>query len=231
MPLLSTRGSLSSRGFGQFTGGRPRTLVTYTFPAGSSVFTVPATTSILISAVGAGADGSPAVNEIRTNGYANIAQIALGQPWQVGTVALTYDQLKAQRDVVLNAMQGGGVTYFTKTTNFSTPNNLCIVYTTPNNTEDVVAGTVVRTTVGESLTGPIVYNSTGANLGFSYGARYSYRYVAGATTGAATTGFGLTFPGGSGGASSTTTFSNVAVVPNQTYVIQNNKSLTITYIA
>jgi hypothetical protein len=49
--------------------------------------------------------------------------------------------------------------------------------------------------------------------------------------GVATTGFGLTFPGGTTitPAAPTTTFTNVAVIPGTTYTISNSGSLTITY--
>lgn len=51
------------------------------------------------------------------------------------------------------------------------------------------------------------------------------------TTGASTTGFGKTFPGGTGGAASTTIFSNVTVTPGANYslVIPSGGSLTVTY--
>lgn len=52
-----------------------------------------------------------------------------------------------------------------------------------------------------------------------------------ATTGASTTGFGKTFPGGLGGAANTTTFNSVTVTENTSYpiVVPTGGSLTITY--
>lgn len=52
-----------------------------------------------------------------------------------------------------------------------------------------------------------------------------------ATTGASTTGFGKTFPGGSGGAASLTNFANVPVTPGASYaiVVPAGGTLTITY--
>lgn len=52
-----------------------------------------------------------------------------------------------------------------------------------------------------------------------------------ATTGAATTGFNKTFPGGAGGAASLTSFTNVAVIPGSSYsvVVPSGGTLTITY--
>lgn len=52
-----------------------------------------------------------------------------------------------------------------------------------------------------------------------------------ATTGASTTGFGQTFVGGTGGAATTSTVSNVAVTPGASYTlsIPSGGSITITY--
>jgi hypothetical protein len=51
------------------------------------------------------------------------------------------------------------------------------------------------------------------------------------TTGASTTAFGKTFPGGTGGAASTTTFSNIAVTPGGSYsiVVPSGGLITFTY--
>lgn len=231
MPLLTTRGGLSARGFGELNGGRPRTLQTYTFPAGSSVFTVPATTNTLVSAVGAGADGSPASSGTYRgsfwvtylNGDGNLTN---------GTISLTYEDCKAQQQAVYNAMLAlpdNAQMYYTRQRYLVGPNNKCIVYTAQDSTSPIVKGSVVLDTSFYYLTGPVNFVPSG--LGFGYYISHETRYDNPATTGASTTGFGLTFPGGNGGASSTTTFNNVAVTPNQTYVITNNKSLTITYYA
>lgn len=50
-------------------------------------------------------------------------------------------------------------------------------------------------------------------------------------TGASTTAFGKTFPGGTGGPATTTTFSNIAVTPGASYsiVVPSGGSITITY--
>jgi hypothetical protein len=51
------------------------------------------------------------------------------------------------------------------------------------------------------------------------------------TTGASTTGFGKTFPGGTGGAATPVTYNNVAVTPGASYklVVPAGGSITITY--
>lgn len=52
-----------------------------------------------------------------------------------------------------------------------------------------------------------------------------------ATTGASSTAFGKTFPGGTGGAATTTTFTNIAITPGASYsiVVPSGGSITITY--
>ena len=57
-------------------------------------------------------------------------------------------------------------------------------------------------------------------------------YYTNPSTGASTTGFGKTFPGGTGGAATPTTFNNVAVIAGASYsiVVPSGGSLTITYI-
>lgn len=73
---------------------------------------------------------------------------------------------------------------------------------------------------------------------------YCYSYVIGtrtvagathppvpATTGASATGFGKTFPGGTGGAATPVPYNNVAVTPGASYplVVPSGGSITITY--
>ena len=229
MPLLSTRGGLSSRGFGQLNGGKPVTLQTYTFPAGSSVFTVPTTTNNLISMVGAGADGSAPSNYIY---YGHFWVTYLNDDGNAtGNTPITYDECKAQQIAVYNAMLAlpdGAQMYYTSTRYFITPNNKAIVYSGQQYTSAIAKGTVTRDTSFDYLTGPVTYTGT---TGFGYYISQGTQVNDPGSIGANTTGFGKTFVGGSYGPSSTTTYSNVAVVPNQTYVINNNKSLTITYYA
>lgn len=54
-----------------------------------------------------------------------------------------------------------------------------------------------------------------------------------ATTGAATTGFGKSFPGGTGGAATPVTYTNVALTPGEKYnlSIPSGGSITIAYLA
>jgi len=232
MPLISTRGGLSSRGFGQFGRTTIATLNTFTFPAGSSTFTVPATTNLLVSAVGAGANGSPGSTQTILASAAIVFPISQG-PGGPGNVSVTYDELFALQNSVIAAANLGGIIYYQSRGVTVRSNNLCIVTTNDTDLGNVVAGTASALVFGSFPTsGPVTFaNAPPGTSPGNLGVQYNKIETIPPSTGAATTGFGLTFPGGAGGASSTTTFNNVAVVPNQTYVIQNNKSLTITYFS
>jgi hypothetical protein len=228
MPLLSTRGGLSSRGFGQLNGGQALTLRTFTFPAGSSVFTVPATTNTLVSAVGAGADGSP--GGTTTGGFIFVRLVVFNpDPGGTGVYGPTTGAiLQAISDGTVSVFNRGGTVYTAREAWSICPNNK---YYVNFNYDSVVTRVIPNTATGgvrpTPPSGEILYGDQNYSIIIEYQAEFDYP----ASTGAATTGFGLTFPGGDGGASSTTSFSNVAVTPNQTYVINNNKSLTITYYA
>lgn len=97
---------------------------------------------------------------------------------------------------------------------------------------DVVPGSAFTFTIGG-------WKSSGAILPSDSGSMYlawqEYGpFVPGspATTGASTTGFGKTFPGGTGGAAPVTSFGDVPVTPGQTYsiVIANGGYLTLSYV-
>jgi hypothetical protein len=75
--------------------------------------------------------------------------------------------------------------------------------------------------------GPVLFSE-----GFGSWEVRSFIYDPG-SNGNPTTGFGLTFPGGTiaSPTAPTTTFNNVTVVPGTTYTIDNRQSLVITYFA
>jgi hypothetical protein len=238
MPLISTRGGLSSRGFGQFSRIAEPTLQTLTFPAGSSTFTVPAATNNIISAVGAGADGTPGGTS--TQGASAAIFIISRTDNTVGYPpgqSLTWEQLINSLNSLVAVFNAGGTVYYQITIYGVYTDNLCYSFTPINATADSIIPNTASAVINWGFpytprTGPITYaNTSPAGQATFFQVQYTRQNVVNPTTGAATTGFGLTFPGGAGGASSTTSFSNVAVTPNQTYTIQNNKSLTITYLA
>lgn len=231
MPLLSTRGGLSSRGFGQLNGGAGLTLNTFTFPAGSSTFTVPATTNNLISAVGAGADGTPG-GQVTVGNSQNILTLQQRSTSFAGGLSETYESYLNTLNTVVSLLNQGGTVYFTRNQIQVGPNNLTDYPSSQNLAiPNVVAGSASGQLLNNPPTsGPVTFASVSSGA-FVWRANFLTLEPVNPTTGANTSGFGLIFPGGAGGPSTTTTVNNVAVVPNQTYVITNNKSLTITYFA
>lgn len=236
MPLISTRGGLSSRGFGQLSGARTPTLVTYTFPAGTSTFTVPSTTNLLVSAVGAGANGTPAGTT--TQGGSSTLYILRKSDTNVPNAKPDFYELFYESLAIeTNRFNQGGNIYYDQINFRCGPDNLTNVIGDVRTLliDRVIAGSATGVAGGSGTpptSGQVTYASLGGQFQtriYTWSVLYQRLVDVDPTTGASTTGFGLTFPGGAGGTSSTTTFNNVAVVPNQTYTIQNNKSLTITY--
>lgn len=179
--------------------GHHRVQVSQTFTANAS-WTAPVTTSRVDTAVGKGANGSPASSftlyyndkyQFRVRHYANGGT-------NVGSSTRIAHDSASQFDPV--------------------PGNYC----DPSNS-------------GDDGSGPIVVNGTSYAM-TSWEDCYHYErtyttYSYSATTGASTTAFGQTFPGGVGGPAPTTTKTNVIVTPGASYsfVIPAGGSLTITY--
>lgn len=239
MPLLATRGAASVQGFGLF--GRVKVLTTYTFPVGTSTWTAPSGVNLLASAVGKGADGTSDTYYVMSYSWVNSFYPGTGgpQPAYLQWGNITADTFSFINTI--NAAGSGPVTLTTWGTQYA-------VYS-DNTWDSVPAGYVsggvstykfsiltdivwVRgsasyfTTGSGATTGNVLYaNGVGNLLGTAD--------IQGAA-GASTTGFSLTFPGGTytsptGNPAPTTTFNNVSVTPGTTYTIVNNGALTITY--
>jgi hypothetical protein len=244
MPLLATRGAASVQGFGLF--GRVKVLTTYTFPVGTSTWTAPSGVNLLASAVGKGADGTSDFGYVasgnsvyqQTPGYSG-PQPAYLQWSNVAYYALDYLN-------TINAAGSGPVTLTTGSTQYvvsddntwdSIPNG----YVTSGRSTyffqvltDIiwVRGSASIFTQGAGATsGNVIYNS---NPPFAFIGSANLQATVQGAAGASTTGFSLTFPGGTytsptGNPAPTTTFNNVSVTPGTTYTIVNNGALTITY--
>jgi len=219
--------------------GRSTTLQTYTFPAGTSSWTAPPGVTSLVVASGYGAAGTP-------GGWSPPGNVALLTYYVVNqdsgvsnsnASSPTWGDILADLESVL-------ATINSSTGQRTLSTNLKAWYSTG--------------TVGGFWGGPNIYSGgsftidgtcyiTGNGGGYSLSEKiansvsgggqmgqwriYAPSYYDYPTTGASTTGFSLTFPGGTGGAPGTTTFNNVAVTPGNTYTISNNGALTIQYYA
>lgn len=231
MPLISTGTMGSNKSFG-FSRGKPKVLTTYTFPAGSSTWTAPAGVTSLTSAVGKGSNGTPQ-GWVTSNSRSRVAG-ALCSSVPVYGASLTYDEVYNE---ALNL-----ASFFN--------NNISLSGTTINMTSSVffywcstnsnwrrftsTLGTLTWRRVGTcsvSTTAPTTGTvPTTGNIFANYSI-LNLQFSDGPYAGTATTGFSLTFPGGSTSVTTATdtTFNNVTVSPGTTYTITNNGSLTITY--
>jgi len=226
-----------------FTGTSPA-LQTYTFPGGTSTWTAPTGVTSILIATGKGAAGSPSSSG-STSVYItwDVATDTTG-PYTNAPYAQWADLYNAANANISALNAGGSGTrampsglYNTRTNLISTnyyngPNNFGVSYAGDSQT---ITGTFSYTTYRSPLTsGNILYSyvsPSGGTQSSGWLINLPYDYVVNATTGDSTTGFGKTFPGGTGGAASDTTFNNVAVTPGTTYTIVNNGALTIQYYA
>lgn len=231
MPLLSTSGADCAQGYG-FGIGQAGVLTTYTFPSGSSTWTAPTGVTNLVSAVGKGSDGRAAAWRFETPsvfiGDACFAGTSLGPTLAWSTVLGQLDSMFAAANAITTLPVGQ-----TATLQYS------YAYLWCNNTNEWLLGSAFSSTglwrrngtLSQSygFTGNVPTNGGSQIYGPTSGGSMEF-YDTGAN-GVATTGFGLTFPGGTSSipAAPTTTFTNVAVVPGTTYTISNSGSLTITY--
>lgn len=199
--------------------GRQRVLKTLTFTA-SATWIAPTTTDALISLVGEGADGS---GSSWTTGNITLAS-ASKFPSNSGGYAADRSEVTAHGLGQESAFSGSGertVNYTLR--NFRVgPDNLTQV-------SDSALTSRVRgsytTTIGNS-SGALIYDNTSTAY-----FRISIERESGGTTGASTTGFGKTFPGGVGGAAAPVTYTNQPVIGGTSYqmTIPAGGKITISY--
>lgn len=242
MPLTSTRGAASSRGFGLF--GRQKVLTTVTFPAGTSTWTAPSGVALLTTAVGKGADGTSdygytaSGNSVYNDTFGYSQTISPYLQWSnVAYYALNFQS-------TINAAGSGPVTLTTWSTAYviesdNTWNSIPNGYVSGG--KSTYQGSILTSIIWVRGSASLYFTGNGATSGnVVYGTPNTNNGGVGLLAtiqgyaGAATTGFGNTFPGGTytsptGNPAPTTTFNNVAVTPGTTYTIVNNNSLTITY--
>lgn len=230
MPLLSTSGANCVQGYG-FGIGQAGVLTTYTFPSGTSTWTAPTGVTNLISVVGKGANG------VAAEWQYNSPQIFTGDSCGGTSLSptLAWSTALGQLDTMLSAAN-------TITTNSAGQNATLLTtyaYLWCNSANEWLLGSQFSDTGLWRRTGTLSQNygytgnvptNAGSNLYGSTSGGYVEFYYTG-RNGSDTTGFSLTFPGGTPSSTTapTTTFSNVAVTPGTTYTINNNQSLVITY--
>lgn len=212
-------------------------LRTYTFPAGTSTFTVPAGTTSLTIASGKGADGAAGYwsGTPTTFSFILVQQDAVSSTKPYATSPTYGDIINLYGAAAYNSSSSARTISFYNGVNYYDTNVAGGNWGGPSTfgpSTLTVRGTCTQT---YTLSGSVTLSTKIADYtggGNSLDLRVTAPdYYVDPTTGANTTGFGLTFPGGSGGPASTTTFTNVTVTSGATYTIVNNGSLTIQYYA
>ena len=227
MPLISTGTMGSNKSFG-FSRGKPKVLTTYTFPGGTSTWTAPDGVTNLTSAIGKGSNGTPN----QWIGQRFLAQSRRAGTTGTGSATLSAATITSELNTLASTINGmttsnngaffSGVDWIQW--NFRATSGVWV------RTTFSVSGTFRRsgsafiirnhpTTGDMSTTTAYVSDVEGAQI------------LQAGSSGTATTGFSLTFPGGTVSVPTAvdTSFNNVTVSPGTTYTITNNGSLTITY--
>lgn len=230
MPSIGSRGAISARSLG-FSGGS--VLTVYSFPTGTNTFTVPAGVTKLEGVAGRGQNGT-------AGGWSSFTYVgtawATGYPsGSTGTNSITwqslYNRIVSHQNTV-NSSGSGDRTIAIPNYNFqlyeNASSNLGYVYISESTFRVRGSATILYVNSPPS-SGTVTIASLGGTYKTKGYSLYGLEKYTDPTTGANTTGFGLTFPGGVGGSATTSLYTNVSVVPGDTYTIVNNGSLTISY--
>jgi hypothetical protein len=209
------------------TNNRGRTLVTEGPFTVNTTWTAPPGVSVLESVTGRGGSGSPSSTASANNVLVDTVQ---GSATGTGAHAGSLSGWSGFNDAAMivtninNGTQGATFSFinYTEYPNSST-------YDDSINTGVILAPYIQGSASASYSAG---WKFSGSVLASDYGQSFiSYQYTVDATTGASTTGFGLTFTGGVGGAATPSTATKVTVTPGagNVLVIPAGGSITITY--
>jgi hypothetical protein len=234
MPTIITQGAASAKalGFARASTGGGGTLQTVTFTS-NSTWTAPTGVSLVTTASGYGAAGDPASSGWYSgNGgyfaYSLESTASAGSPSSTPSYADVTGYANASLSSVNSSSADRTITFYPVRYLYN-PNTNGTTISYENPVSKRVRG------LGSASSGP--WDNTSGTLvkGIGNGWYFSIEqyYETSATTGASSTAIGLTFPGGTGGAASTTTYTNTAVTPGNSYsiVVPSGGSVTLQYYA
>lgn len=208
------------------------TTYTKTFTSNAS-FPVPAGVSVLKSAVGKGAAGS--TSQSTTNQSAQVSEVLFYHTLSGGAVsgALTWDFFTDAATIASNISKGGsGQQAGPKYTGYGGDNTYSLNPEYTVTWSNAVPGSASASYSSQWQMSGQIGSSTSDVAAI---ASVSWQEYGGtvSTTGASSTGFGKVFPGGTGGAATDTTFTNIAVTAGATYnvVVPPGGYITITWEA
>jgi hypothetical protein len=209
--------------------------ITQTFTS-NTTWVAPVNVSNLITVTGQGGDGTPGYWEALFNPLHYVQQtLSSGSP-----ATLDWGPLYSSAQSAIVALNSGGALARTAPNNipfvfyFINPSD---VYIPGANYTGLLNGKTIRGTAtlgitGSPLTsGQVLYSQLSVSF-IGWFIDGTMEVFVDATVGASTTAFGYTFPGGTGGAATPVTYSNVAVTPGASYpiVVPAGGSVSITYI-
>lgn len=237
MPTIATRAAASARGYG--FAGIKLNVVSQTFTS-STTWVAPATVTNLLAVIGKGQDGSGTFEAGITLDFTTVESTVSGSganslpiSWSgvANTTNITISRFNASNYNPLYQIQNRAFTFYSNNT-FSWVNS---PETFPYY---VVTGTWSLQSYGSAPNPPSGNATYGANGGY-----YAYgQYLAPGGAGAATTGFGFTFPGGGvsgtypsqvGEGATPLSYTDVAVTPGASYSlsIPDGGYITIQYLS
>jgi hypothetical protein len=234
MPLISTSTMGASGGFG-LAKGRALVLTTFNFPAGTSTWTAPAGVTSLTSAVGKGSNGTAESWSTFFN-IGTTVQAVTDCSYPVHGATLDYSTPYAEAQSILNTVNAITTNSAGEFLNFV---RMYVYYWCPT-TSNWRKGTLsysnyVRRIGTSTLSGNMPSSGTVPTPPGTPQERHAsnVQFRNDGFFGSDTTGFSLTFPGGTPSVptAANTTFNSVAVTPGTTYTIVNNGTMTIQYFA
>lgn len=237
MPTIATRAAGSAKGYG--FAGIKLNVVSQTFTS-STTWTAPATVTNLLAVIGKGQDGYGTYQTNTTLSFATITNSGSGSgsnslpiPWSAvaNTTNITVSRFNTTSyNPTFTAVDRAFTFYSNNTFSWVDGGGVFPYY--------VVTGTWSL----QSSSGAPNPPSGNATYGATGGYYASGDYLAPGGSGANTTGFGFTFPGGgvsgsypneTGNAATPASYNNVAVTPGASYSlsIPDNGYITIQYLA
>jgi hypothetical protein len=248
MPKTAALAVASSRGFGQFTGGR-FSLTTVTFTS-STTWTAPAYLTNIVSMTGYGSNATSddyTTDTGSTTIYRATRGLSSGGSSTTHDWSEIYNNLQAWISFINTGTPGtrsaGAQPDFQGNLYIINSDNTYSQFSTPptpgyGSSASIYFQIGTGTNVSDfsvPSSGTITYANTPVSNG---NVRVGCTLVYLGANGSASTGFGQTFPGGTynfstgiGGSAPTTNFSNVAVTPGTSYSIVVAGQISISYLA
>lgn len=195
-------------------GAKTQQTVTFT---SNTTWVAPSGVNLVNSAIGKGTDSTTSTSN------STVVNMVYHSTGSAGTGSVLWDNVQGIAEAAASDVDDDGAATFTRYTIQAYPDGTNTFATT-----SISIGSGIPGTANATFTG--AWSTSGAVTG-SGTSRVTYDRV---TNGTASTGFGNTFPGGTGGGvAPVTTFNNIAVTPGASYpiVVPTGGTVQIIYFA